>query len=122
MRERSVKSSKDRSANKRNRERGGDGGGNNQNKNDGNWKKKFKRAIKTPKGLAHIMSVMATEEQNNHAFIAAFQSIQAALPPAPPAVPPTIPKATIASANATPSVPTVMPATAMKLASILKKK
>ena len=117
-----VKKSKDRS-NKRNRERGGDGGGNqNSNKSDGNWKKKFKKAIKTPKGLAHIMSVMATEEQNNTAFIAAFQSIKSALPPVPPAVPPTIPQATIASANATPSAPTVMPATAMKLASILKKK
>ena len=100
-----------------------DGGGNqNSNKSDGNWKKKFKKAIKTPKGLAHIMSVMATEEQNNTAFIAAFQSIKSALPPVPPAVPPTIPQATVASANATPSAPTVMPATAMKLASILKKK
>ena len=119
-----VETSRNKNTNKRNRDRGGNGGANNQNNNksDGNWKKKFKRAIKTPKGLAHIMSVMATEEHNNNAFIAAFQSIQAALPPAPPAVPPAIPRATIASTNATPSVPTVMPATAMKLASILKKK
>ena len=117
-----LQKSKDKSTNKRNREGGGNGGGNNSNKSDGNWKKKFKRAIKTPKGLAHIMSVMAAEEQNNTALIAAFQSIQAALPPAPPAVPPALPRASIASTNATQSVTTIMPATAMKLASILKKK
>ena len=117
-----LQKSKDKSTNKRNREGGGNGGGNNSNKSDGNWKKKFKRAIKTPKGLAHIMSVMAAEEQNNTALIAAFQSIQAALPPAPPAVPPALPRASIASTNATQSVSTIMPATAMKLASILKKK
>jgi hypothetical protein len=89
-------------------------------KSDGNWKKKFKKALGTPKGLAHVMSVMAEEEASNKALIAAIQSIQPSLPPVPAAVPPAQPRVTVASTTAS-SVSTLMPATAMRLASILKK-
>ena len=52
----------------------------------GNWKKKFKKALNTPKGLAHIMSVMAEQEKSNQAFVSALLSNQApaAVPPAAP--------------------------------------
>ena len=44
---------------------GGNGDRNTQKSEGGNWKKKFKKTLNTPKGLAHIMSVMAEEEKNN---------------------------------------------------------
>ena len=92
------------------------------NKNNGNWKKKFKNAIKTHNGLKTVMAVLAEEEKTNQAMIAAFQAnIQAPvpLPPAPtmvvsasPAVP--APQANISLAQA------AMPVTSVKVQSILK--
>ena len=115
-----LKKSRDTNALKRK----SDGNGNDKNNgNNGNWKKKLKKAIKTPKGLAHVMSVIAAEEQNNTAFISALKTIQSSLPPAPAATQPIQPIATVASTTATPAVSSsTVPATAIKLASILKKK
>lgn len=83
--------------------------------NEGNWKKRFKKAIKTPKGLQQVMSVLAEEEKTNTAFVAALHSaFQPNLPPAPAQVPVAQPPATAASLQ------TAMPATSLKLQSILK--
>ena len=66
-----MKKSRDTNA-KRKQDGNGNGNGNDKSSSGGNWKKKFKRAIKTPKALAHVMAVMAEEEQMNNAFISAF--------------------------------------------------
>lgn len=55
------------------------------------WKKKFKKSLKTPEGLAHIMSVMREEESTNAALTAGMTSPlppppTTATPPAQPAV------------------------------------
>ncbi len=117
---------KSRDTNNAKRKRDGNGNGNDkQGNNGGNWKKKFKKAIKTQKGLAHVMAAIAEEEQTNSALVSAFQSMKTSLPPAPAATQPTMPTALVASTTASPPIPTtpsVMPATALKLASILKKK
>ena len=92
----------------------------NGERSGGNWKKKFKSAIKTPNGLKTVMAVLAEEEKSNQAMIAAFQAASqpVPLPPAPTAVtsaPPTTPPPT-------PQVSLVqaaMPATTVKLQSIL---
>ena len=96
---------------------GGDDKSKSNNKPEGNWKKRFKKAIKTPKGLQQVMSVLAEEEKTNTAFVAALQSsFQSTLPPTPAPVPVAQPPATAASLQ------TLMPATAIKLQSILKNK
>ncbi len=115
-----LKKSRDEFLNKK-RKNGNDGNDRNKGKQEnGNWKKKFKKALGTPKGLAHIMSVLADEEKNNEAMISAFKSFQAALPPAPAAIAPAQPSVRIASTTAS-SIQSAMPATALKLSSILKK-
>jgi hypothetical protein len=98
---------------------------------DGNWKKKFKKALKTDSGLKSVMSLLADAEKSNSAFVSALQSsfpvahstanissvntattVQAQLPPvAPtPAIAPSV-SCTVAAA---------LPATSVKLNSILK--
>ena len=51
----------------------------------GNWKRKFKKAMKTPNGLSHIMSVLMSEEQNNATIASVFQPQQQ---PQQPILPP----------------------------------
>ena len=91
--------------------------GNNKSGN-GNWKRRLKKAIKSPNGLKTVMTVLAEEEKSNQALVAALQAASN-LPPAPigpPATPPnpaTQQAATCFSALA-------MPATTLKLQSILK--
>ena len=91
------------------------------NSSDMTWKKKLKKAIRTQKGLSHVMSLLAEEESANAALIS---DVKAQLPPAAapsPSVPPTAP----ASNNATiGALATAFPAlsTKVKLNSILKKK
>jgi len=41
---------------------------------NGNWKKKFKKALRTEKGLKTIMSILASEEKSNKEFVAALTS------------------------------------------------
>ena len=84
-------------------------------KSAGNWKRRLKKAIKTPNGLKAVMSVLADEEKSNQALVAALQSTINPLPPAPPAAPVEQPPATCFSALA-------LPATTLKLQSILKNK
>ena len=93
----------------------------------GNWKKKFKKALKSDKGLKSIMSIMASEEQTNQAFVSALAAATT-LPPAPstqPPVPPTV--ATSAAVTAQPPAATVatlaaaFPATNVRIHSILRK-
>ena len=119
------KSRKEATAKKRkNPDYNGDGDGKNSKKNNagGNWKKKFKKALKTNDGLKTVMSVLAEEEQNNSALIAALHAAQA-----PSAQPPTAPAPTPApTGNQAPPNATVgslqgsFPATSVKLQSILK--
>ena len=56
-----------------------------KNNKDGNWKKRFKKALKSDTGLKSVMSLLAEEEKNNTAFVAALQTTfaPAPLPPAP---------------------------------------
>ena len=93
----------------------------NGERSGGNWKKKFKSAIKTPNGLKTVMAVLAEEEKSNQAMIAAFQTASqpVPLPPAPttvtsapPTTPPPTPQVSLVQA--------AMPATTVKLQSILK--
>ena len=92
-----------------------------KSKNGQSWKKKLKKALKTPEGLAHVMSVMAEEETSNAAVVASLASTnQPPLPPAPATNPPPPPPAT--SDGNVGSVSTSFPnlATKVKLTSILK--
>ena len=57
-------------------------GGDKDSESGGNWKRKFKKAMKTPNGLSHIMSVLMSEEQNN-AIIASVLQSQQHLPQSP---------------------------------------
>ena len=83
-----LKKGKDKSSHKR----GNNDNDKSSNNNSGNWKKKFKKAFKTPEGLAHIMSVMKEEEHDNSALIASLQyNPTPALPPTPAEVPPANP-------------------------------
>ena len=97
---------------------GGGGGNGNKKAEAGNWKKKFKKALNTPKGLAHIMSVLAEEEKSNQALVAAFQ-VPAAIPPVAPVV--RIAQPTVASVVSVANLASSLPSTSLKLASILKK-
>ena len=81
----------------------------------GNWKKKMKKALKTPHGLKSVMSVLAEEEKTNQGLIAALQS-SATLPPPPVPIAPTPPPQP-AQASA---LQAAFPSTSVKLQSILK--
>ncbi len=77
------------------------------------WKKKLRSKMQTEHGLASVMSVLKEQETTNQAFVAALAA----------SAPPTAPAAAPAPATATVSALTnVLPATSVKLASILKNK
>ena len=82
----------------------------------GNWKKKMKKAMKTPEGLAHVMSIMAEEEAKSTAYVA---SLRSTLPPAATAPPSAAPSA--AQVESVAGNYSNM-STQVKLQSILKKK
>ena len=84
----------------------------------GNWKKKMKKAMKTPHGLKSVMSVLAEEEKTNQGLIAALtSSVILPPPPVPPTpVPPSAPPI-VAQASA---LQVAFPSTSVKLQSILK--
>ena len=94
----------------------------------GNWKKKFKKALKSDKGLKTIMSMMAKEEQSNQSLVSALSSTN--LPPTPTTTIPNPPSTQIpqnpsVSSTTTAqnvSVRSTFPATNVKLQSILKQK
>lgn len=88
------------------------------NMNGKTWKSKFKKALKTDKGLKTIMSVLAEEEKTNTALVAALQTVP---PPAVPAPLPPPPQAPTATASAATALALNFPATQVKLQSILKK-
>ncbi len=93
------------------------------NKNDGgSWKKKFKKALKTPQGISHIMSVLQDEESNNTGIISALAPTPAPLPPAPPAAPAAAPTAPANASSTVATIAATFPAlsTKVKLNSILK--
>ena len=83
--------------------------GDGDKKSASNWKKKIKKAIKTPHGFKAVMSVLAEEEKSNQGLIAAFTA-----------------KTDKDSAKVDESqisaVEKAFPATALKLATILKPK
>ena len=83
------------------------------------WKKKFKNALKTPHGMAHVMSVMQQEDSAVAEYLSTIQSAQAPLPPAPSATAPApTPPGKINAVNAQ----FRNLATSVKLQSILKNK
>jgi hypothetical protein len=86
------------------------------------WRKKLKRAIKTQKGLSHVMSLLAAEESAN---IALISNVKAQLPPAPDTVPTAVvPPPNLLPNAAVGALAAAFPAltTKVKLNSILKKK
>ena len=97
-------------------------GGKGGDDNGGSWKKKFKKALKTPKGISHIMSVLKDEETNNSGLISALQP--AALPPAPAAAPVPAPSVLPPASSSVASIAAAFPAlsTKVKLNGILKNK
>jgi hypothetical protein len=115
-----IKASRKQAGKKR---KGVDRGDENKNPNsNGNWKKKFKRAMKTPSGLKAVMSALAEEEKSNTAFVSALQAAfpTAPLPPKPSATIAVPPTASISSTSG--SIQSSLPATSLKLTSILKRK
>ena len=96
------------------------------NKGSGNWKKKLKKAIKTPDGLAHVMSVMLDAEQRTVPSIQLLQpqnenppkSPAITLPPAPSNVPPPTSHMSASVSALAQAFPAL--ATKVKLQSILK--
>ena len=80
-----------------------------------NWKKKFKRALKSERGLKTVMSVLADEEKENQALVS---MLKASLTSSPvkqgSAKPPSNPPASVSSISSS------LPATSIKLASILR--
>ena len=96
----------------------GDGKG--KDDNSGSWKKKFKKALKTPHGISHIMSVLQDEESNNSGLISALQP--ASLPPAPSGAPTPAPSAPPPAASSVAAIAAAFPAlsTKVKLNGILK--
>ena len=101
--------------------------GDNENKNKrksneskGNWRSKFKKAMKTDKGLKTVMLILAEEEKSNQALVAALRGTS--LPPVPDAIQPprpTFPDTTTGTISS--SLATSLPATSIKLQSILRK-
>jgi hypothetical protein len=83
----------------------------------------MKKAMKTPEGLAHIMSIMAEEEERSSAYVSSLRSsLQSTpLPPVPAGAPtaaPSAPPIQVGSVEATYS----NLSTKVKLQSILKRK
>jgi hypothetical protein len=85
------------------------------------WKKKLRKAIKTQKGLSHVMTVLAEEESANFALVS---NVQAQLTPAPATVPPPPPAPPATNTAAVSALATAFPAlaTKVKLTGLLKNK
>ena len=90
------------------------------------WKKQLRKRMKTPKGLAAVMSFLAKEEESNAGLVAALTQAQASattatavttLPPAPTNPAPVAPAAAQIGA-----LSQAYPATNTKVTSILKNR
>jgi hypothetical protein len=93
----------------------------NDKTNGGNWKKKMKKALKTPHGLKSVMSVLAEEEKSNQGLVSALNSTSAnTLPPVPPTIAPPVPPTPPTQAQAS-ALQAAFPGTSVKLQNILKK-
>ena len=100
-----MKSSNDKGGDEESKKRNAD------NTQGGNWKKKFKKALKTDKGLKTVMSILASEEKNNMAFVEALTS----------AIPSTSNSTKIMGKKVSVSaLKTSIPARSLKLQTILK--
>ena len=96
------------------------------NKSKNALTRKLKSKLKTEKGLATVMSLLAEHEQSNQAFASALNAVApvaagtastaAAATPAPASS-----NVSVASTNMSTALSKVLPATSIKLASILKK-
>ena len=83
----------------------------------GNWKKKMKKALKSPHGIKTVMAILGEEEKTNQGFISALNT-PAALPLPPIQVPPVAQPPRSAQTSA---LAVRFPITSVKLQSILKK-
>ena len=90
---------------------------NDKGKGKETWKKKMKKALKTPQGLKTVMSIMAEEEKSNSGLIAALQTPPPSKPTPTVQLPPAPAPAAPAQAG---SIQATFPATSIKLQSILK--
>ena len=91
-----------------------------------NWKKRFKKALKTPHGIKSVMSLLAEEEKTNTAFVSALQvsfpPASNTLPPPPPTLPVAPPAAATVASATSQTLATALPATAIRLNSILNRR
>ena len=97
----------------------------NERKSDGNagsnWKKKIKNALKSDKWLKSVMAILAEGETSNHSFASALSTVD--LPPIPVTLP-IRPPGQVASVQQQPPSPFIskaLPATSLKLRSVLKR-
>ena len=81
----------------------------------GSWKKKFKKALSTKKGLSHVMSTLMEVEHESAPLVAALQPT---LLPPPTGNAPTAPTATVAAAAPVPAADNLNSATVAQLSSI----
>ena len=112
-----IKKSRNAFLSNKKRKHNGDDNKKSSAKSEGNWKKCFKKAIRTTKGIKTVMSNIAKEEKTNTAFVSALnRAFQPNLSPASIPTPVVQPAVTIASAT----LQSAMTATASKTQSILK--
>ena len=97
----------------------------NKRKSDGNagsnWKKNTRNALKIDKGLKSVMAILAEAETSNHSFASALSTV--ALPPIPFTffIPPPGKVASVQQQLTSPFISKALPATSLKLKSILKR-
>ena len=108
------------------RKKGEDRNSDKESDGGGNWKRKFKKAMKTPNGLSHIMSVLLSEEQTNAHVSPVFQSSHSCqiqpnstISALPPRVPPGPPPQAATSSQLAAAFPAL--STRVQLQSILKR-
>ena len=95
--------------------------GEKEDRNQSSWKRKFKKALGTTEGLAHVMSTLAEAETENAALVAALRPN---LPPPPStSQPPSTPSGSPNTGATVGSLSAQFPglSTSLQLQSILKK-
>ena len=97
----------------------------NKRKSDGNagsnWKKKMKNSLKSDKGIESVMAILSEAETSNQSFASALSTVT--LPPIPVTLPIPPPGQVSSVQQQLPStfISKYLPATSLKLQSILKR-
>lgn len=100
------------------RQSGGDKKRKSGNGDGGSWKKKFKKALKTPNGISHVMSVLRDAEVNSSGIISALQpaaTLPSAPAPAPTPAPAPAPRNSDSSSSSVAALAAAFPALSTKV-------